>query len=307
MYSNNKSNENYGANLGASPKNIAFKNGFTFKQGNKKKQSNNNPRYANIGILEVNDARQTHQRRYNDNDNNPDRPHLGIIQAVRDEKHKQYNQNRHAHIGTINSGRPTNSRRYDGHKYDNYDSKRYNNYDRYNNYEGYKHNNYDGIRHNNYDDRRYDNRNRRGNQTRCDNYTRYEKREDRREDFQNGRDVRNYDKREHFQNGRAVESKMRQKKEVHTSKLQSVSRNHEFSVAAHTWRVVCDSMLGGLSSKLRMCGVDCAHVLFDQGGDDSAKLAMRENRILLTRNKNYERVKFAFIAILILALIDLLF
>ncbi|KAL0128834.1 hypothetical protein PUN28_003900 [Cardiocondyla obscurior] len=74
-------------------------------------------------------------------------------------------------------------------------------------------------------------------------------------------------------------------------KSEQVQRRNWSSVPAHTWRVVCDSMLGGLSSKLRMCGIDCVHVLFDQGGDDSAKLAMRENRILLTRNKSYEKFK----------------
>ncbi|XP_020281689.1 exonuclease mut-7 homolog isoform X3 [Pseudomyrmex gracilis] len=84
-----------------------------------------------------------------------------------------------------------------------------------------------------------------------------------------------------------IRSKMKQN-EVNTNG-QSVSRQHEFSIAAHTWRVVCDSMLGGLSIKLRMCGVDCMHMLFDQGGDDSAKLAMRENRVFLTRNKNCEK------------------
>ncbi|XP_014474860.1 PREDICTED: exonuclease mut-7 homolog isoform X5 [Dinoponera quadriceps] len=60
-------------------------------------------------------------------------------------------------------------------------------------------------------------------------------------------------------------------------------------IAAHTWRVVCDSMLGGLSSRLRMCGVDCVHILFDEGGNESATLAMTEQRYLLTRHRNYQR------------------
>lgn len=55
----------------------------------------------------------------------------------------------------------------------------------------------------------------------------------------------------------------------------------------HTWRVVCDSMLGGLTNKLRMCGCDCVHFAFDQGGERSVKLAMREKRVFLTRNKGY--------------------
>lgn len=61
-------------------------------------------------------------------------------------------------------------------------------------------------------------------------------------------------------------------------------------IPAHQWRVVCDSMLGGLTNKLRMCGCDCAHFTFDQEGERSAQLAMREKRVLLTRNKGYLRV-----------------
>ncbi|KAK1123956.1 hypothetical protein K0M31_006985 [Melipona bicolor] len=60
-------------------------------------------------------------------------------------------------------------------------------------------------------------------------------------------------------------------------------------IPAHQWRVVCDSMLGGLTNKLRMCGCDCAHFTFDQDGERSAQLAMREKRVLLTRNKGYLR------------------
>lgn len=65
--------------------------------------------------------------------------------------------------------------------------------------------------------------------------------------------------------------------------------NYEYT-PAHKWHVVCDSMLGGLTSKLRMCGCDCAHFQNDDGGMQSAKLAMRENRIFLTRSRNY--IKF---------------
>lgn len=131
------------------------------------------------------------------------------------------------------------------------------NYNRFDNYENHN---------------RYDHSNRYGNQNRRNNSNKYDKQIDRREDVQN----RFLDK---------FEKMNRSESRVH--------RQHQGDpVIAHTWRVVCDSMLGGLSSKLRMCGVDCIHVLFDQGGDDSAKLAMRENRILLTRNKNYERVRF---------------
>ncbi|KOC63420.1 putative exonuclease mut-7 like protein [Habropoda laboriosa] len=58
---------------------------------------------------------------------------------------------------------------------------------------------------------------------------------------------------------------------------------------AHNWRVVCDAMLGGLTSKLRIYGCDCIHIALDQGGERSVKLAMHENRVLLTRNKGYLR------------------
>ncbi|XP_018304800.1 exonuclease mut-7 homolog isoform X2 [Mycetomoellerius zeteki] len=127
-------------------------------------------------------------------------------------------------------------------------------------------------RYDNYDNHnKYDPQSRRGgNQGRHDNYNRYDK-QDRWEDIQGRRNTPN--------------------RQNNTNKLEPIQRRNCDSIPAHTWRVVCDSMLGGLSSKLRMCGIDCIHVLFDQGGDDSARLAMRENRILLTRNKNYEKFK----------------
>ncbi|XP_076676382.1 exonuclease mut-7 homolog [Andrena cerasifolii] len=61
-------------------------------------------------------------------------------------------------------------------------------------------------------------------------------------------------------------------------------------IPAHKWRVVCDSMLGALVNKLRMCGCDCVHTVFDQGGSRCIKLAIQENRILLTGNKEYLKV-----------------
>ena len=61
-------------------------------------------------------------------------------------------------------------------------------------------------------------------------------------------------------------------------------------IPAHKWRVVCDSMLGALVSKLRMCGCDCVHTVFDQGGSRCIKLAIQENRILLTGNTEYLKV-----------------
>ncbi|XP_046587355.1 exonuclease mut-7 homolog isoform X1 [Neodiprion lecontei] len=59
--------------------------------------------------------------------------------------------------------------------------------------------------------------------------------------------------------------------------------------AAHEWRVVCDSMLGGLARQLRMCGCDCIYVEFDRRGDQSAKIAMQQKRVFLTRGSAYNR------------------
>lgn len=76
-----------------------------------------------------------------------------------------------------------------------------------------------------------------------------------------------------------------------TQKTISQFAQQEYQ-AVHKFRVVCDSLLGGLSNKLRICGCDCVHVAFDQDGERAAKQALNENRILLTRNKGYLKVKF---------------
>jgi len=128
---------------------------------------------------------------------------------------------------------------------------------------------YNQKRYDNYN-HKYDIQSRHGNQNKRDNYSKYDK-QDKWEDIQGKRNILS--------------------RQNNVSRSESIQRRNWDPIPAHTWRVVCDSMLGGLSSKLRMCGIDCIHVLFDQGGDDSARLAMRENRILLTRNKNYERVR----------------
>ncbi|KAF7381207.1 hypothetical protein HZH68_016082 [Vespula germanica] len=73
------------------------------------------------------------------------------------------------------------------------------------------------------------------------------------------------------------------KQENKQKQYQVYPQNHSGPTPAHKWRAVCDSMLGGLASKLRMCGCDCLYVLFDKGGEQSAKLAVHENRILLTQ------------------------
>lgn len=263
-------------NAGASPK-YRTAHGSTFKHWYYNKQ-NNQGRSVHREL--ANDSRYNNQKRFdNYNNHNRDRTaNIGIIRVVNDgrydENHDNHNRDRTANIGVIrvvNDGRHDDQRRYDN--YDNHNQNRYANarmnqtandgkYDNQRRYDNYENHN------------RYDTQNRRGNQTRRDNYNKYDKQgrwKDRWEDVQNKRST-------HRQNN--------------ASRSEPVRRNCD-PIPAHTWRVVCDSMLGGLSSKLRMCGIDCIHVLFDQGGDDSARLAMRESRILLTRNKSYERVRFA--------------
>jgi len=260
----NRSNENYHAiteglsKCGTTPKHklTSKSNGY---QWNKQ---NNQERVGNIGLLTVvNDGRRDNQRRhenYRKHDNH-------------------YNQDRYARPGTLYNKkyeRPNNAR-CDQRRYDNHD---YNNQDRYmrggalqvdERYEKHNNERYENQkRHDNYN--RYDNQNKYGNQNKRDNYNRYDKQY----------------KQEDAQNKRDTQSRMKEQNDA-----SGLAASRQYLIPAHTWRVVCDSMLGGLSSKLRMCGVDCVHVLFDQGGDDSAQLAMRENRILLTRNKNYEKVR----------------
>ncbi|XP_012279441.1 exonuclease mut-7 homolog [Orussus abietinus] len=73
------------------------------------------------------------------------------------------------------------------------------------------------------------------------------------------------------------------------SQEYQVLESRPVSVPAHEWRVVCDSMLGGLAKQLRICGCDCVYVEFDCGGDRSAKLAMQERRVLLSRGGACQR------------------
>lgn len=229
-------------------------------------KQNNQERVVNSGLITVvNDGRRDNQRRYENH-----RKH---------DNHYNHNQDKYTRPGTFhnderyerpNSARRDNQRRHDSHDYNNQD--RYMRVgalqvdERYGKHNDERHENQ--RRHDNYN--RYDNQNKYGNKNKRDNYNRYDK-QHKRKDVQNRRDVQS--------NFKEQDGACR-------------SASPQYLTPAHQWRVVCDSMLGGLSSKLRMCGVDCVHVLFDQGGDDSAQLAMRENRILLTRNKNYEKVRF---------------
>lgn len=272
----NKEHENYRMNAGASPKygtahKPMLKHGYHNKQNNQGKSTHREL---------ANDSRHN-QKRYDNSDNpNHDRnAHIGVIRVINDgrqddqrrydENHDNYNRDKTNHIGEIrvlNYGRHNDQRRYDNH--DNHDQYRYANakmnqtandgrYENQRRFDNYENHN------------RYDIQSRRNNQSRRDN--RYDK-QGRGEDIQDRLST--------------------QRRQNNTSKPESIQQRRNWDpIPAHTWRVVCDSMLGGLTSKLRMCGIDCIHVLFDQGGDDSAKIAMRENRILLTRNKSYERVR----------------
>lgn len=69
-------------------------------------------------------------------------------------------------------------------------------------------------------------------------------------------------------------------------------------IPAHEWSAVCDSMLGGLAAKLRMCGCNCSHLVFDQGGERAVKRAVTEKRVFLTRNKGYLKVRPIFISLI---------
>lgn len=275
----NKDHENYHMNAGASPK-YGTTHKPTLKYGYHNKQNNKGrpiPREL------VNDSRHN-QKRYDnyDNHNYERTANIGIIrvndgrhddQRRFNENHDNRNRDRTANIGVIR----VNDGRHDQRRYDNYDNHnqnryanakmnqtanngRYENQRRYDSYEN----------HNRHDIQRRNNQSRRDNYNRYDKHDRWENIEDRQVSRQNN-----------------------------ASKPESAQRRNWDPIPAHTWRVVCDSMLGGLSSKLRMCGIDCIHVLFDQGGDDSAKLAMRENRILLTRNKSYERVRSALYILIV--------
>lgn len=264
-----KGNKNYRVNTGASPKYEMTKHKPAVKKGYHNNKQN---KFAHVGILKTtNDGRHDNQKRYDNHDTqNRDRcARLGIIRIANNAGTN--NQRRYENCDNYSQNRHVGMRGADGGRYEN--QKKYDNYENYNRFDNYNHN-------------RYDHPNRYGNQSKRNNYNRYDKQIGRREDVQD----RFMDKI-----GKMNRSEPK------------VQRQHqEDPVAAHTWRVVCDSMLGGLSSKLRMCGVDCVHVLFDQGGDDSAKLAVCENRILLTRNKNYEKVKFYFYTLYAFVIIELL-
>lgn len=274
MYSNpttsDRGNENYRTNAGASPK---YETTPKYKPAVKQGYHNKQNKFAHVGILRTaNNGKHDNQKRCDNHDNqNRDRSvRLGITRMANDARTD--NQRRYENCDNHNQNRHAHVGMMQGADSGRYENQKKYDYENYNRFDNHNHN-------------RYDRPNRYGNQSRRDNYNRYDKQIGRREDVQD----RFMDKI----------GKMK-KSEFKVQRQGSIQGN---PIAAHMWRVVCDSMLGGLSSKLRMCGVDCVHVLFDQGGDDSAKLAMRENRVLLTRNKNYERVRFNLYTFVIVELL----
>lgn len=241
----------------------------------------------------------------------------GSVPKYRYPQNKQKNQNKYD-----NHKRYDNQRKYDDYDtHDNYNrhdnpngldsynrQDNPNRHDNYNRYENRRYNNYN--KHDNHN--RYNNQNRFGNQNRHDNYNRRDNYSQNRPEndrqYRRGNDSQT--KRENSGQGRQKSDSQNRRdtqdrQQGNTSRSQSVQQLDKNLIIAHTWRVVCDSMLGGLSSRLRMCGVDCKHVLFDQGGKESATLAMTEYRFLLTRHKNYTKVRYGLYIILLLSLLSL--
>jgi hypothetical protein len=193
----------------------------------------------------------------------------------RNGKKKNQNQKRDKNLGIIrivNNGRQDDQKRYNDH------------------YNSNQNSHCDVTTDRKYNQRRYNNQNKCSKKNRGENRNTHDK-QDTREDFQNRRDFQN--KQSDIPNRGDFQTR-----QDDMNKLLSIQQktnkktNDKKPIMAHQWRVVCDSMLGGLSSRLRMCGVDCVHVLFDQSGEDSVKLAKHENRVLLTREENYEKVRY---------------
>lgn len=55
-------------------------------------------------------------------------------------------------------------------------------------------------------------------------------------------------------------------------------------------KVVCDSMLEGLSKSLRKCGIDAISIENSKDHDMCINLAQKQQRIILTRGTFYNRV-----------------
>ncbi|CAL1536700.1 unnamed protein product [Lymnaea stagnalis] len=59
----------------------------------------------------------------------------------------------------------------------------------------------------------------------------------------------------------------------------------------HEFRVVCDTMLQGLGSQLRSCGVDTFIMGSSQRHSDAIQISLHDNRIVLSTGKAYEQLR----------------
>lgn len=84
-------------------------------------------------------------------------------------------------------------------------------------------------------------------------------------------------------------------KYYHSNVNEKIDKINLIYIPAHEWRVVCDSMLGGLYKQLRMCGIDTVFVSNDRGSHQSANVALNENRVLLTKANTSQKVSTLFI------------
>ncbi|XP_046996046.1 exonuclease mut-7 homolog [Schistocerca americana] len=60
-------------------------------------------------------------------------------------------------------------------------------------------------------------------------------------------------------------------------------------VPARSLRIVCDMMVAGLGLQLRMCGIDTVILKAGQNYDQCVRIAMNEDRMVITRGKNIYR------------------
>lgn len=66
---------------------------------------------------------------------------------------------------------------------------------------------------------------------------------------------------------------------------------HAHSVSPGSLKVVCDTMLQGLGTSLRSCGVDTVILENYQDHMECVRLAQDQNRYILTRGTAYRKVK----------------
>ena len=62
-------------------------------------------------------------------------------------------------------------------------------------------------------------------------------------------------------------------------------------LAPKSLRVVCDNMLQGLGRQLRLCGVDVKILGNHDDHDVAARIAVEDDRVILTCGKTFDRLK----------------